>query len=174
MEFQLKHAVEILEQTPQTLRSLLGGLSEAWALAYEGPDTWSPFDVLGHLIHGEETDWIPRLKIILEHGEELTFTPFDRFAFFEKSKGKTLHELLGTFARLRKENLRVLDELKLGPHHFDLKGRHPEFGTVTLGQLLATWVVHDLSHIEQIIRTMAVQYLDGVGPWKAYLSILKR
>jgi hypothetical protein len=172
MEFQLKHAVEILEQTPQTLHSLMGGLSGAWILTNEGPDTWSPFDVVGHLIHGEETDWIPRAKIILEHGEARTFTPFDRFAFIEKSKGKTLHELLETFARLRKENLRVLQELKLEPPQFELKGTHPEFGPVTLGQLLATWVVHDLGHIEQIVRTMASQYRDNVGPWKAYLSIL--
>lgn len=172
MEFQLKHAVEILEQTPKTLRSLIGGLSDNWILTNEGPNTWSPYDVVGHLIHGEETDWIPRAKIILEHGEARTFTPFDRFAFFEKSKGKTLHELLETFAGLRKENLRVLHELKLEPHHFELKGTHPEFGTVTLGQLLATWVVHDLDHIEQIVRTMAAQYRDNVGPWQAYLSIL--
>ena len=172
MEFQLKHAVEILKQTPKTLRSLVGGLSDNWTLTNEGPDTWSPFDVVGHLIHGEETDWIPRVKIILEHGEAQTFTPFDRFAFFEKSKGKTLHELLDTFARLRKENLRVLQELKLEPQHFELKGTHPEFGTVTLGQLLATWVVHDLDHIEQIVRSMAAQYRDNAGRWKAYLSIL--
>jgi hypothetical protein len=174
MEFQLKHAVEVLEQTPQTLRSLLGELSDPWVLTNEGPDTWSSYDVVGHLIHGEETDWIPRVKIILEHGEAQTFTPFDRFVFFEKSKGKTLHELLETFTRLRKENLRVLQELKLEPHHFELTGMHPEFGTVTLGQLLATWVVHDLDHIEQIVRTMALQYRDNTGPWKAYLSILKR
>jgi hypothetical protein len=174
MEFLLKHAVEILEQTPQTLHSLIGGLSDTWILSSEGPETWSPFDVVGHLIHGEETDWIPRAKIILEHGEGRTFTPFDRFAFFEKSKGKTLHGLLETFSRLRKENLRVLQELKLEPRQFELKGTHPEFGTVTLGQLIATWVVHDLGHIEQMVRTMAVQYGDNVGPWKAYLSILKR
>ena len=174
MEFQLKQAVEILEQTPQTLRSLLGGLSAAWILNDEGPDTWSPFDVVGHLIHGEETDWIPRAKIILEHGEGLAFTPFDRFAFFKKSKGKALSELLDIFTGLRSENLRSLAELKLESRHFDIKGRHPEFGTVTLGQLLASWVVHDLGHIEQIIRTMAVQYRDRVGPWNAYLSILKK
>lgn len=174
MEFQLKHALEILEQTPQILHSLIGGLSDPWILTNEGPDTWSPFDVVGHLIHGEETDWIPRGKIILEHGETQTFTPFDRFAFFEKSKGKTLHELLETFARLRKENLRVLEELKLEPSQFELKGTHPEFGPVTLGQLIATWVVHDLDHIEQIVRTMAAQYRNNTGPWKAYLSILKK
>jgi hypothetical protein len=174
MEFQVKHAVEILEQTPQTLQSLIGGLSDTWILTNEGPDTWSPFDVVGHLIHGEVTDWIPRVKIILERGEARTFTPFDRFAFFQKSKGKTLHELLAIFSGLRKENLRVLEELKLEPQQFELIGTHPEFGTVTLGQLIATWVVHDLDHIEQIVRTMASQYRDNAGPWKVYLSILKR
>jgi hypothetical protein len=174
MEFQLEHAVEILVQTPGTLLSLVGGLSDSWILSNQGPDTWSPFDVVGHLIHGEETDWIPRIKIILEHGETRVFTPFDRFAFFRASKGKTLPELLEKFKKLRKENLRVLEELKLEPRHFGLKGTHPEFGPVTLGQLIATWVVHDLSHIEQIVRTMARQYQTAVGPWRAYLSILKR
>lgn len=174
MDVQLTHAVEILERTPGTLRSLLEGLSGTWISTNEGPETWNPYDVIGHLIHGEETDWIPRLKIILEHGESKTFTPFDRFAFFKKSKGKSLHELLETFEKLRKENLRALEELALQPHHFDLKGTHPEFGTVTLGQLLATWVVHDLGHIAQVVRTMAKQYQNAAGPWKAYLSILKR
>jgi len=174
MEFQLEHAVEILAQTPGTLLSLVGGLSDSWILSNQGPDTWSPFDVVGHLIHGEETDWIPRIKIILEHGEARVFTPFDRFAFSRASKGKTLSELLEKFKKLRKENLRVLEELKLEPRHFGLKGTHPEFGPVTLGQLIATWVVHDLGHIEQIVRTMARQYQTAVGPWQAYLSILKR
>jgi hypothetical protein len=173
MNFQLKHAVEILEQTPGTLRALVGGLSDPWILTDEGPDTWSPYDVVGHLIHGEETDWIARIKIILEHGESRTFTPFDRFAFFQKSKGKTPGELLETFEKLRKENLRALEALKLEPRHYDLKGTHPAFGQVTLGQLIATWAVHDLSHIAQIVRTMAKQYHDAVGPWKAYLSVLK-
>ena len=174
MEFQLKYAVEVLKQTPKTLRSLLGGLSDKWTLTNEGPETWSPFDVLGHLIHGEETDWIPRLKIILQRGEGVTFTPFGRFAFFEKSKGKTLEELLETFADLRQENLLILTELKLESRHLELKGTHPEFGSVTLGQMLATWVVHDLGHIAQITRAMAAQYRDQVGPWQEYLPILKR
>jgi len=174
MEFEFTHAVEILVRTPGTLRSLLGGLPGTWISTNEGPDTWSPHDVVGHLIHGEETDWIPRMKIILEHGEAKTFTPFDRFAFFQKSKGKTLPELLETFEKLRKQNLRALEESALEPYHFDLKGTHPEFGPVTLGQLLATWVVHDLGHIGQMVRTMAKQYQNSVGPWQAYLSILKR
>jgi hypothetical protein len=172
MKFQLEHAVEVLKQTPTTLHSLLGGLSDSWILKNEGPDTWAPYDVVGHLIHGEETDWIPRLKIILEHGAAKPFTPFDRFAFFQKSKGKTLHHLLETFGTLRKKNLRDLEGLELKPRQFELKGTHPEFGTVTLGQLIATWVVHDLGHIYQMVRAMAHQYDDAVGPWKKYLSIL--
>ena len=174
MKFQLKHAVEILERTPSVLQSLLGGLSDAWILPNVGPDTWSPYDVVGHLIHGEEADWISRAKIILEHGESKTFTPFDRFAFIQKSKGKTLQQLLEEFERLRKENLRALEGMSLESHHFDLKGTHPEFGQVTMGQLIATWAVHDLGHIEQIVRTMAKQYDETVGPWKRYLSVLNR
>ncbi|MCP5054504.1 MAG: DinB family protein [bacterium] len=172
MELNPGQPVEILAQTPGTLRSLLGGLSDSWLLKNEGPGTWSPYDVMGHLIHGEETDWIPRLKIILEHGENKPFTPFDRVAFFQKSKGKTLHDLLTTFETLRKENLRTLDGLQLKPHQLVLKGTHPELGTVTLWQLIATWAVHDLGHIQQIVRTMAHQYKDATGPWRAYLSIL--
>lgn len=172
MEFQLEHAVEVLKKTPSTLHSLLGVLSEPWVLKNEGPNTWSPYDVVGHLIHGEETDWIPRINIILEHGAAKPFTPFDRFAFFQKSKGKTLHQLLEAFETLRKKNLRELESLALKPHRFELEGTHPEFGTVTLGQLIATWVVHDLSHIQQVVRAMAHQYDDAVGPWKKYLSIL--
>lgn len=173
MEFQLEHAVEVLKQTPGTLNSLLGGLSDPWVLKNEGSGTWSPYDVVGHLIHGEETDWIPRIKIILEHGTARPFTPFDRFAFFEKSKGKTLHQLLETFGTLRERNLRELEDLGLKSHQFGLKGTHPEFGMVTLGQLIAAWVVHDLGHIYQVVRVMAHQYDEAVGPWKKYLSILK-
>jgi len=174
MEFQLEQAVEVLKQTPGTLRSLLGELSDSWIFKNEGPGTWNPFDVVGHLIHGEETDWISRLKIILEHGEAKAFTPFDRVAFFQKSKGKTLHELLDTFETLRRENLRELERLALEPGQYDLKGTHPELGTVTLSQLLATWVVHDLDHIYQIARVMSFQYKDAAGPWNAYLSILRQ
>lgn len=173
MEFQLEQAVEVLKQTPGTLRTLLGGLSDSWIFSNEGPETWSPYDVVGHLIHGEETDWIPRTKIILEHGEAQPFTPFDRVAFFQKSKGKTLNELLEIFETLRKENLRELEGLALKPHQFDLKGTHPEFGPVTLGQLIATWVAHDLDHIYQVVRIMSHRYKDAAGPWKAYLAILR-
>lgn len=172
MKFQINHSIEILRQTPTTLHSLLGNLSKDWTHQNEGPDSWSPFDVLGHLIHGEDTDWIPRLQIIREYGVSKPFTPFDRFAFFEKSKGKTIHELLDTFARLREDNLEILINLKLGTKEYSLTGTHPDFGTVTIEQLIATWAVHDLGHIRQIARTMAKQYKDAVGPWKAYLTIL--
>jgi hypothetical protein len=172
MNFQLEHALEVLQCTPATLDTLLRGLSETWTHRNEGPETWSPYNVIGHLIHGEETDWIPRLKIILEHGESKPFEPFDRVAFFEKSKGNTLLELLDTFAALRAKNLQTLVALNLKPSDFDLKGKHPAFGAVTLRQLLATWVVHDLGHVRQIARAMAKQYAEEVGPWRAYLSIL--
>lgn len=174
MEFKLEQAKEVLRRTPATLTSLLQGASDDWLLLNESPETWSPFDVLGHLIHADQTDWIPRAKIILEHGEERAFDPFDRFAMFEKSKGKSPGELLGEFERQRAESLRQLDELNLTPELLEKRGRHPELGVVTLGELLATWVVHDLGHIGQIVRVMAKGYGDEVGPWRAYLSILGR
>ncbi len=174
MEFQLQQSIEILERTPKTLRSLLEGLSDPWLHGNEGPETFSPFDVVGHLIHGEETDWIPRTKIILEHRESRPFTPFDRFAFYEKSKGKSLTELLATFEKLREQNVEVLKGLNLTPERLDLKGTHPELGQVTLRQLLATWATHDLGHLGQIVRVMAKQYGSEVGPWKEFISILKR
>jgi hypothetical protein len=174
MEFRLEQSIEVLERTPKTLRALLEAISDPWLFNKEGPDTFSPFDVLGHLIHGEETDWIPRTKIILEHGESRPFTPFDRFAFREKSKGKTCPELLTTFESLRGQNLNYLKGLHLKPEQLDLKGTHPELGTVTLRQLLATWATHDLGHLGQIVRVMAKQYGNEVGPWREFLSILKR
>jgi hypothetical protein len=172
MQFQLDQAVEILERTPQTLRALLEGLSEPWLTGHEGPDTFSPYDVVGHLIDGEEEDWIPRLQIILEHGESKPFEPFDRFAFKERTKGKTVGELLQTFETLRRENLTALSRLNLQPEQYELKGTHPEFGFVTIGQLIATWAAHDLGHIGQIARVLAKQYKTTVGPWQKYLSIL--
>src|SRR5689334_676863 len=165
MELQLEHAKDILRRTPATLNLLLQDLPETWLKTNEGPDTWSPYDVVGHLIHGEETDWIPRAKIILEQGESRAFTPFNREAMFEESTGKPFVELLNTFAHLRAENLRQLDELHLTPELLAKRGLHPELGTVTLSQLLSTWVVHDLSHIGQIVRVMCKQYGDAVGPW---------
>jgi DinB family protein len=172
MNFELTHAIDILRRTPAILSSLLHDLPEPWLVGNEGPDTWSPYDVIGHLIHGEETDWIPRAKIILEHGEMHAFEPFDRVAMFEKSKEKSIAELLDTFARLRAENLSELQALNLTADLLDKRGRHPELGAVTLRQLLSTWVVHDLGHIRQIVRAMSKQYRDAVGPWRAYLSIL--
>ncbi len=174
MEFQLDHAKDILRRTPATLNSLLRHLPDEWVLSDEGPDSWSPFDVLGHLIHGEETDWIPRAKIILEYGENRAFEPFDRFAMFERSKGKSLSELLALFERLRAESLQELEKMNLTPEKLGKRGMHPEFGVVTLSQLLSTWVVHDLSHVGQIVRVMAKQYSEAVGAWRAYLPILNR
>jgi hypothetical protein len=175
MEFELTHAREILERTPATLRTLLSGLPDGWVANNEGPDTWSPIDVLGHLIHGEEVDWIPRAQIILQHGESFTFEPFEPLAFSdrESSRGKGLAELLNTFESLRTRNLAALDAMNLSDDQLELRGTHPEFGPVTMGQLLATWATHDLSHIVQIARVMTKQYEDAVGPWKAYLSVLK-
>ncbi len=174
MEFQLEYATQILKRTPPTLNSLLRHLSDEWVLHNEGPESWSPYDVLGHLIHGEETDWIPRAKIILENGEARSFEPFDRFAMFEKSRGKSVAELLDTFDRLRELNLRELEAMHLTAAELEKRGRHPELGVVTLRQLLATWVVHDLGHIGQVVRVMAKQYGDEVGPWRGYLPVLVR
>lgn len=174
MEFQLEQATEILRRTPATLNSLLRRLPPEWSLANEGPDTWSPFDIVGHLIHGEETDWLPRARLILEHGESRPFEPFDRHAMLEKSKGKSLDDLLDRFEQLRVESLRELAALNLRPEMSEKRGRHPELGAVTLGQLLSTWVVHDLSHIGQITRVLAKQYREEVGAWQAYLPVLER
>jgi len=142
-------------------------------MANEGPDTFSAFDVLGHLIHGEQTDWIPRAKIILDHGEAQAFEPFDRFAQFEKSKGKTIDQLLDEFQALRKQNLGILEQMSITPEKLKLRGTHPELGSVSLSQLLATWAAHDLGHIAQAVRVMCKQYSDAVGPWKQYLPILE-
>jgi hypothetical protein len=172
MEFQLDSAKEVLGRTPATLDSLLRQLPDEWIVSNEGADSWSPFDVVGHLIHGEESDWIPRAKVILEHGESRPFEPFDRFAMFEKSRGASLDELLDRFARLRAESLRELEGMNLTPEMLLKRGLHPELGVVTLSQLLSTWVVHDLGHIGQTVRVMAKQYGEAVGAWRAYLSIL--
>ena len=173
MDFELQDAMEILGRTPATLDSMLRGLSEPWLVQNEGAETWSPYDIVGHLIHGEETDWIPRARMILEHGEARAFEPFDRVAMFEKSKGKSIAELLDTFAVRRQESLHELNEMHLTPTLLEKRGKHPELGPVTMKQLLAAWVVHDLGHVRQIVRVMAKQYRDAVGPWRAYLSILE-
>jgi hypothetical protein len=171
MQFELKQAVALLAQTPLTLRSMLGGLSAEWTHGGSA-DNWSPYDVVGHLIHGEMTDWIPRARIILEHGADRAFTPFDRLAQFDDSG--SLAERLDTFARLRKENLQALESMSLTPETLALKGQHPELGKVDLSQLLSTWAVHDLNHIRQIVKFMAEKFSGNVGPWKQYLSILQQ
>ena len=169
---RLADAVAVLERTPASLSALLDGLPDTWTRATEGGDTWSPYDVIGHLIHAEHTDWIPRMRLILE-GQMRPFTPFDRTAQFEESKGKNLAGLLAEFAAARGESLATLKGFRLTDQDLPRKGRHPELGDVTLGQLLSTWVVHDLDHVTQVARTMAKTYTEAVGPWSAYLSVLK-
>ena len=172
MPFALEDALALLSRTPATLTTLLRGMPEWWTAATEGPDTWSPYDVIGHLIHGEETDWIPRVKIILEHGESRTFDKFNREAQFETGQRRSLNDLLDEFAALRRENLRELVSLELTAADLDRTGRHPAFGVVTLRQLLATWVAHDLDHVMQISRVLGRQYAEEVGPWRAYLRVI--
>ena len=173
MEHNLQLTISLLARTPRALDALLGDLPDAWTLENEGESTWSPFDVVGHLIHGERTDWLPRAKIILQSGEGRPFERFDRWAQERESRGKSLRQLLDEFARLRAENLAELERLKLQPGDLERRGRHPELGVVTLAQLLATWAAHDLTHIHQISRTMANQYREAVGPWSQYLGVLQ-
>ncbi|SNT30708.1 DinB superfamily protein [Ekhidna lutea] len=173
MQFNLKKSILILERTPSVLQEILKDLPEDWTTPNEGAETWSPFDVVGHLIHGEQTDWIARTKTILEHGESRPFDPFDRFAQFEKSKGKTINELLDEFERLRVANLKELQSLSISENDLNKTGMHPGLGPVTLRNLLSGWVVHDLGHVAQISRVMAKQYTVEVGPWTEYMSILK-
>ncbi|HSQ61498.1 MAG TPA: DinB family protein [Acidobacteriota bacterium] len=172
--YRLDEAVAMLSRTPGILRAWLSGLPDAWTATNEGPGTWSAFDVVGHLIHGERTDWLPRAEHLLQHGEAMPFPVFDRTAMFEASKGKSLADLLDTFDALRSANLALLRSKALTEADLDRTGRHPEFGPVTLRQHLATWVAHDLSHLAQIARVMAKRYENEVGPWTAYLSILSR
>jgi hypothetical protein len=174
MTFEISKSIEILQQTPDTLTKMLSGLSEDWLHQNEGQYTWSPYDIIGHLVHGEKTDWIVRAKIILSDKEDKTFAPFDRFAQENDSKGKTIHDLLAEFKKLRLQNLQELEALHITETDFPKTGVHPAFGTVNLQQLLATWVVHDLGHIAQIARVMAKQYAEEVGPWSAYLGILSK
>lgn len=171
-QFDVGEAVAVLRRTPATIDAMLRDLPDGWIAANEGEKTWSPFDVVGHLIHGEQTDWMERARIILEHGESTPFRKFDRFAQFRDSEGKTLAALLDEFARLRAKNLRDLEGLRLTNADLDRRGTHPELGQVTLRNLLATWVAHDLDHITQIVRVLARQYSDEVGPWRAYLRVI--
>lgn len=174
MDYQYEQAVEILRRTPATLTALLRGLPAAWTHATEGPDTWSAYDIVGHLLHSDEVNWIERARIILEHGEEGSFDAFNRTAMFEKYQGASLDQLLAAFEQERAKNLATLTEMDITSEKLDLKGTHPALGTVTLSQLLATWVVHDLNHIGQIVEVMAHQYDEAVGPWRANLAILTR
>jgi hypothetical protein len=171
-DLRLEEAVAVLERTPAAVGALLDGLPEVWVRATEGERTWSPYDVVGHLIHGERADWLGRARHILS-GDPSPFTPFDRRAQFRESAGKSLQELLAEFTELRGRNVAELRSMKLGGSELERTGRHPDFGEVTLGQLLAAWVVHDLDHVSQIARTMAKVYAEAVGPWAAYLSILR-
>jgi hypothetical protein len=172
MGHDLSNSIALLARTPATLDTLLRDLPEAWTSTNEGENTWSVFDVVGHLIHGERTDWMPRAQRILEFGESKAFDPFDRFAQNRESQGKSLPQLLDEFARLRADNLVQVRGLRLQPQDFDRRGRHPTLGTVTLSELLATWAAHDLTHLHQISRIMAYQYRDAVGPWSKFLGVM--
>jgi DinB family protein len=173
VEFHLDTAMPILRRTPSVVRTLLADLPRDWIEPTEGPGTWSPFDVVGHLIHGERTDWVPRVEHILARGDSVPFPSFDREAMFAASQGKSLAELLDTFKQARQQSLDRLQSLALTEADLDRRGRHPEFGVVTMRQHLATWVAHDLGHIAQVVRVMARQYTEAAGPWRAYLSILR-
>ncbi len=170
--FSIDGMKEILERTPRTLRELLSGLSEEWTMHNEGGETWTPYDVVGHLVHGEKTDWMARIKKCLSVDDK-AFVKFDRTAMFEESVGKSLDELLDEFARLRAKNLRELEDLDLNPARLESIGIHPTFGEVHLRQLLATWAAHDLAHLTQITRVMCKQYREEVGPWREFISVMK-
>ncbi len=172
MKFEFAKSYEILERTPAVLNHLLTGLHDDWIMKNEGPETFSPYDVIGHLIHGEKTDWRDRTTRILEFGVSKSFEPFDRFAQFEASKGKPLSQLLDEFEKLRAENIQWLRSLNISEHDLDKKGLHPVLGEVTLRQLLSTWVIHDLTHIAQITRVMAKQYKEEIGPWIEFFRIM--
>jgi hypothetical protein len=172
-EFHVPDAVAVLTRTPATLDALLRGLPSLWVHSNEGKDTWSPFDILGHLVVGERSDLMPRVRILLEHGETRPFDPFDRFAQLQVKQDKSLAQLLDEFASLRRDNLAALDALHVQPESLTRRGKHPALGVVTLSELLATWAVHDLTHLHQLSRVMAHQYRDLVGPWSAYLGVLQ-
>src|SRR5688572_13969070 len=172
MQFSLERSYEILERTPEVLKTLLADMPEQWTMGNEGPETFSPYDVLGHLIHGEKTDWTERIKMIMEHGVSKSFVPYDRFAMYKESKGKSIDQLLKKFKKLRKQNLKWLRSLELTEADFDKKGMHPVLGEVTLRQLLSTWVIHDLTHIAQVGRVMAKQYKEEMGPWLEFFRVM--
>jgi hypothetical protein len=173
MEHNLSQTISLLARTPATLNALLRTVSEAWTLRNEGENSWSAFDVVGHLIHGERADWMARARTVLQFGENQTFEPFDRWGQAREIQGKSMEQLLDEFAHLRSQNLRELNALNLGQEQLERRGRHPALGVVTLSQLLATWAIHDLTHLRQISRVIAHQYRDAVGPWSAYLGVLR-
>ena len=173
MEFDLHYTMSLLTRTPAALNALLRDLPDTWTLGNEGENTWSPFDVVGHLIHCARTDWMPRARMILKYGETQTFEPFDRLGHLRESQGKPLGQLLDDFAGLRSANLSELDALDLRRGDLARRGRHPALGVVTLSQLLATWAAHDLTHLHQISRVLAHQYREAVGPWSRYLGVLQ-
>lgn len=174
MQYSIEKSLPILQRTPVVLKTLLEGLDDEWIMNNEGGETWSPYDVVGHLIHGEQTDWIARIKICVAETGDKHFVPFDRFAQFHESRGKTLTQLLDEFAAARKQSLETFSQLNITEADLDKTAIHPKFGTVTLRQLLSTWVAHDLSHIGQIVRVMAKQHKEAVGPWVEFLSIMSK
>jgi len=174
MKFDLNKSIEILSRTPYVLETLLSGISDEWLMNNEGENTWSPFDIVGHLIHGEKTDWIIRMEIILSDARDKRFVPFDRTAQFKESEGKNITQLLEEFKTIRKQNIEIVESRKINSNDLTKKGIHPAFGEVTLKELLSAWTAHDLSHIAQIARVMAKQYANEVGPWKEYLPILEK
>jgi hypothetical protein len=174
MKLDLEEVKTLLRRTPVVLDVLLRGLPAPWVHENEGPDTWSSFDVVGHLVEAEETNWIPRTRHLIAHGESAAFPPFDRFGFAEKAKGRSMAEILDAFSEARARSLRLLDELRLAPGDLARRGRHPDFGPVTLGQLFSTWAIHDLNHVGQIVDVLARQHTEAVGPWRAFLGILDK
>ncbi len=173
MEHSLESTISLLTRTPAAFDTLLRDLPETWTFRNEGENTWSAFDIVGHLIHGERTDWVPRARMILQFGETRTFEPFDRWGHMRECQGKSLGQLLDEFARLRTENLEGLRALNLRPEDLERRGRHPALGVVTLSELLATWAAHDLTHLHQISRVMAHQYREAVGPWGRFLGVMQ-
>jgi hypothetical protein len=173
VEHNLEHTIALLARTPAALDALLRELPEIWTLRNEGENTWSPFEVVGHLIYNEQANWMPRAKLVLQFGEARSFTPFDRWGHIQACQGKALGQLLDEFARLRSANLDELRKWNLGQQELAMRGRHPAFGVITLSQLLATWAAHDLTHLHEISRTMAYQYREAVGPWSKYLGVMQ-
>jgi len=173
MKFNISQSLQILERTPAVVETMLSGLDDEWIMNNEGPGTWSCYDIVGHYIHGEKTDWMPRMQVILHDSGDKKFTPFDRFAQYQDSKGKSLPQLIAVFKTLREENIRILRSLTFSEALLNKTGIHPHFGVVTLRQLLSTWVVHDLNHIYQMNRVLSKQYKEEVGPWVEFLGVLQ-